>query len=311
MNLPIYYDYANAIQSTVNPTAVRAKDNACFNYYMRYLLKRAISLFKWNIPEDWDKDYFLYVLYSAGFVGIVRTEQFGIIPQGCTLSGYDVFYRPRRILVVNPVFDASEKREYDLRGDSPDACLIKLQPDYCGVLDICSMYATRLAYIHEALYMNLINSKLAYVFLTDNKATAETFKKIFDEIQKGNPATVAGNKLKGEDGKPLWDLFTNNLKQNYIATDLIDNMRAVLNDFDSFIGIPSANTTKRERLVTDEVNANNVETETLIDLMEQTLNESIKQCNEIFNLSLSAKRRYTVEPEESNNEYKGNTSDNV
>lgn len=295
MNPPIWYDFANAWQTSVAPTAVHPKDNACYNYYFRYLLKRAISLFKWTLPETWDKDFFLYVLYCFGFVAVVDTKEFGVIPQAGTLSGYDVFFRPRRVLVVNPVFDAQEKREYDLRSDDPDAALIKLQPDYNGVMDICGMYAERLAYIHEALYMNLTNSKLSYVFMTDNKAAAETFKKTFDRIQRGEPAVVAGTKLKDADGKPLWEMFSQDLKQNYIATDLIDNMRAVLNDFDSFIGIPSANTTKRERLVTDEVNANNVETETLIDLIDQTIQDSVKHCNGLFGLDIRAERRYTME----------------
>lgn len=293
MNPPYFYDYANAWQTVRAPCAVQPKDNATFYYYFRYLLKRCISLFVWNVPETWDKDYFLYTLYMFGFVGIVDTNEFGVIPQYCTLSGYDVFYRPRKILVANPAFNASEKREYDLRGDTPDAALIKLQPDYSGVMDICGIYASKLAYAHEALYTNFINSKLAYVFLTDNKAAAETFKKIFDQIQRGDPAVVAGNKLKSPtDDKPLWELFNNNLKQNFIATDLLDNMRSIMNDFDSFIGIPSANVEKRERLVTDEVNANNVETETLIDLMDRTIHDGLEHCNDLFGLNVTCSRKF-------------------
>lgn len=293
--IPVFYDHANAWKSSVAPCAVQPSDNRVFNYYMRYLLKRAISLFKWTVPETWDLDFMLYTLYCNGVTAIIRTSQFGVIPQWGEPSGYDVFYRPTRVIVDNPVFSARDNKEYTLQGNNPDAVLIKLQPDYSSILDICGMYAFRLSYIHEALYMNLTNSKLAYVFLTDNKATAETFKKVFDQIQRGDPVAVAGNKLKGEDGKPLWDLFTNNLKQNYLAADLLDNMRAVLNDFDSFIGIPSANTTKKERLVSDEVNANNVETETLIDLMEQTINECLDKVNSVFGLSLSIERRYKDE----------------
>lgn len=308
--IPIYYDYANAWQSAKAPCAVQPHDNATFSYYLRYLLKRCISLFVWDIPKTWDKDYFLYILYMFGYAGIVKTEQFGIIPQYCTLSGYDVFYRPRKLLVSNPAFDANEKREYELRGNNPDAALIKLQPDYSGVMDICGMYASRLAYAHEALYMNLINSKLAYVFLTDNKASAETFKKIFDQIQRGDPAVIAGSKLKDPtDNKMLWELFTNNLKQNYIATDIIDNMRSIINEFDSFIGIPSANVDKRERLVEDEVNVNNVETETLIDLMDRTLHDSIEHCKELFDINISCSRKFKIKGDEKENET--NISNNI
>lgn len=287
--IPFYYDHANYAKATVRPTNIQPRDNAVNDYYTRYLLKRAMSVFKWNLPESWDKDYFLYVLYTLGFVAIIDTPQYGTIPQQCTLAGYDLFYRPNRALITNPNFTAKENRQYKL---GVDCELIKLQPDYTGLLDVCLLYASRLSYIHEALYMNLINSKLGYVFLTDSKAAAQTFKQLFDEIQRGEPATVAGSKLCGDDGKLNVDAFFNNLKQNYIATDLLNDMRAVLNDFCSMVGIPSANTQKRERLLTDEVNANNVETETLVDIMEDTLNKGIMKANSMFGLSMSVEKRY-------------------
>lgn len=290
--IPLYYDYANVAKATVTPTNIKPRDNAVVWYYTKYLLKRAMSVFKWTVPQTWDKDFFLYCLYCWGHVAIIDSPKYGVIPQPGTLGGYDIFYRPDKILINNPRFPQEENREYKLHDD---AVLIKLQPDYTGLLDVCSLYAIRLSYIHEALFMNLINSKMAYVFLTDNKSAAQTFKKLFDEVQCGEPAVVAGNKLRADDGTFLWDQFANNLKQNYIASDLLNDMRAVLNDFCSMVGIPSANTTKRERLITDEVNANNVETETLPDLMLETLQRGIEEAVQKYRIDLSVQKRYNAE----------------
>ena len=306
METPYFYDYANYVKATVKPSNIQPRDNAVNDYYTRYLLKRAMSVFEWDLPEEWDKDYFLYILYCWGFIGVIEAPEVGIICQQCTLAGRDIYYRPNRIIVTNPYLPKTVSNvEYNLH---KNAELIKLQPDYTGLLDVCMLYAARLSYIHEALYMNLINSKLAYVFITDNKSAAQTFKKLFDSIQTGEPAVVAGTKMTDADGKPNWEIFSNNLKNNYIATDLLNDMRAVLNDFCSFVGIPSANTQKRERLITDEVNANNVETETLIDLWETTLNACIDKVNAMFGTSISVRKRY---PQEGGAENEVDIMDNV
>lgn len=31
--------------------------------FQRYLMQKAISVFRWELPDTWDKDYFLYCLY--------------------------------------------------------------------------------------------------------------------------------------------------------------------------------------------------------------------------------------------------------
>lgn len=306
MDIPFYYDFANAARATVTPTMIQPKDNAVFQYYTRYLLKRAMSVFKWTMPKTWDKYYFLYVLYTWGYIGVISTPQFGVIPQQGALAGYDVFYRPNRILISNPNFNPDQNKQYRL---GIDAEIVKLQPDYTGLLDVCQLTAARLAYAHEALYMNLINSKLAEVFLTDDKSAAQTFKLIFDQIQRGEPAVVAGAKLTTAEGKPRWQQFENNLKQNYIATDIINDMRGILNDFDSMVGIPSANTQKRERLLQDEVNANNVETESLVDVMEDVMTICVDKVNAMFGVGLSFEKRYKqmTAPEEGRSDEDNNS----
>ena len=72
--------------------------------------------------------------------------------------------------------------------------------------------------------------------------------------------------------------------------------------FDTDIGIPNANTDKRERLISDEVNANNVETYSKCALWLEQLQESAAQAREMFGIDLSVDWRNPPEMEVSRNE---------
>ena len=97
------YDFINRYNSRIKPSTVHTNENATTWYFKRYLLQKILSVFEFKgIPETWSKDYFLYTLFILGFVSVFNTDKFGIIPQQCTLTGYDVFYRPTNCNIANP-----------------------------------------------------------------------------------------------------------------------------------------------------------------------------------------------------------------
>ena len=68
-----------------------------------------------------------------------------------------------------------------------------------------------------------------------------------------------------------------------------------MNEFDSFVGIPSnPESGKKERQIVDEVNANNVETDTLLDLFVNSLNIGFEEANAMYSLSLKAEKKYDM-----------------
>ena len=253
-----------------------------------------MSVFKWELPELWDKDYFLYTLYTWGFIAVLNTDKFGVIPQHCTLTGYNLFYAPKRITVTNPIMPETIERDID-----KDCVLLKLTPDYAGILDLIYFYASKMALASSALNVNLLNSKLAYLFTAKNKSVAESFKKMYDQIASGEPASIIDRNLLDPDGNKTWDFFSQNLQQNYIASDILTDMRKIEQQFDTDIGIPNANTDKRERLITDEVNANNVETATRCELWLEELKKGCEKVKAMFDVEISVDWR--VKPNESNN----------
>ena len=281
MNLPFYYDYKNARNSTINPSTVHVRDTGLQRYFARYLLQKTLSVFKWDMPKTWSQNYLLYTLYCWGYVAVINTDKFGVIPQQCTLGGFDVFYQPRFATVANPL----------LRGIlnpviGKQCELLRLQPDYGGVMDIVNFYADMLALSAETASTNLLNSKLAYVFASDGKAGAESFKKLYDQIASGEPAAYIDKNLYRDDGTPTWNFFNQNLKETYIAGDILNDMRLWEMKFDNEIGIPTTNTTKKERLITDEANSAIEESRTKAQLWLDELQESCRKINNMFGIRL-------------------------
>lgn len=284
--IPAYYDYINAANSQVNPSTVHCNNTALSNFFERYLLQRAISVFEWDTPEFWPKNYYQTLLYCWGYFAVVRTDKYGVIPQGCGLGGYNVFYQPMYAIITNPLIDSTLQPMIDV-----NCTLFRLQPNYCGIMDIVSYYANMMALASESIGANLVNSKLAYTFVSKNKSAAESFKKMYDQINGGNPAAFIDKDLLDDEGNPTWMLFNQNLKQTYITTDLLTDLREIRNMFDTEIGIPNANISKKERLIVDEANANNFETKCLADTWLEEIQKSAEKCNRMFGTNISVKWR--------------------
>lgn len=284
---PYMYDYINAEVSQHSPSTVHTKNTELQRFFARYLLQKAMSVFKWDLPETWDRDYFLYVLYGIGYIAVINTDKYGVIPQQCGLEGYNIFYQPKRALITNPLLKGL--RSLDI---GTQCTLIKLQPDYGSVMDLVGFYADMMALTAETAGVNLVNSRLSYVFFGKNKNTAESQKKLFDRVASGEPATFVDTALYDvQSGNPSWIPFQQNVGQNYIAGDALADLRKWEMMFDTDVGIPNANTDKKERLISDEVNANNVEVTSKADLWLDQLQKSFAQTSKMFDIKLGVEWR--------------------
>lgn len=273
---PFLCDYQTVSTSFKNPAGVVVTNSNLSRYFQRQLLQKAISVFKWNMPVNWAENYTLFSIYCLGYVAVVKTDKYGTIPQHCSLSGYDVFYRPNTAIISNPLI-----RHKPLT-IGKNCELIRLQPDYGGILDTVRMYADLMSLCVQAASVNLLNSKLSYVFFADNSAMAQSFKKLMDEIESGKPAVVADSKLKNNACGINMEMLQQNVKNNFITPELLVCLRNISNMFATEIGLPNANTDKKERLISDEVNANNVETSSKADMWLEQLKKDCVRVVEMF-----------------------------
>ena len=288
MNLPVNYEFINQYNAMRSPSTVHCRNTALVEYYTRYLFQKVISVFEFEgLPEEWADNYFKYVLFGYGVIAVIYTDKYGVICQDCGLSGFDVFYQPTRCIIANPHLPGL--KEFKIHENCE---IIKLQPDYGSVMDLVTTYADLMALALETTGANLLNSKLSYVFFAENKTAAESFKKLYDRVASGEPMAVIDKNLLLEDGTPAWQMFTQNVGQNYITDRLLNDMKTLEDQFNTVIGVPNANTQKRERMITDEVNANNVDTQCRVNLWLETMNKDISQVNKMFGTDIKVKYRY-------------------
>lgn len=284
-NAPFYYDYINTQNATITPSTIHVQNSLITRFFAKYLLQKAISIFKWEMPKTWDKSYFLYTLFTHGWIAIVKTNKYGVIPQQCTLYGFDIFYRPSHAIITNPLLQGKDSILQPRIGKQ--TTLLKLQPDYGNIMDLVNFYAGMLALSSETMTTNLINSKLAYIGFADNKADAETLKKMFDMVISGEPAIVLDKKGRKIDEQRNWDAFMQNIGQNFIVKELLECMNTLEKKFLTQIGIGNVNTDKKERMIVAEAESNNEETATMVEMWLEELQEKCEEASEMFGIELS------------------------
>ena len=287
LQIPVNYDYNNLYTAQFSPGTVHVRNTRLAAFFRRYLYEKLYSVFEFKLPEEWDITYFRWSLFTVGRLAVFHDDKFGDIFQHCTLGGRGLYYQPTRALIANPVIRDSLNLEI-----GTECALVKMQPDYCGADDIVSFYADMLALCAEAAGMNIVNSKLAYAFITQNKAGAESFKKLFDQIQEGNPAVFLDKDLLDEEGNMRWQTFNQDLQRNYIAGAILEDMAKWDARFNTEIGIPNVNIAKQSGVTESEVHANDTDVQSKAVLWTEEIRKGFDKANELFGLNLSVKYRY-------------------
>lgn len=289
------YDFINAYESRQQPSNIHLTNTMDYHMYFRYFLQKVTSsVIIDNFPADWEWDYFMNVLILAGNIGIVDTNQYGVIPQQCQPYGYNVFHHPTNIIVVNPAFKSSEKTDFTIGRDCE---VITLTPDWRGCGDIINAYAQRCALIWSDVDVAGACSKLGYVFAAKDKAVAETYKAMLDDIMSGKLGVVTGAKLFDENSNAMYQLFDNDVSKNFeIVTKGIDAVAALIQRFDEEIGLPTVQE-KKERLISSEVETRLPTIMSKIELWIDCINRSLKKVNSMFGYNMSARLRHGGEME--------------
>lgn len=303
--IPALYDYDTGYNGCRIST-IHARNTALSLFFDRYLLQQLFSVYEFDLPEGWDPDYFRYTLFVMGYTIVFNTDKFGVINNHGCIYGRNVYYRPTMAIVSNPLIRKPLNMEIN-----KDCALIKMAPDYRGAYDVVSTFSDLLAVIIESLGVNVINSKLSYVFAADNKGMAESMKNLYDNVAGGQPATVVGKNLFDADGNPRWLLFDQDVKNHFVGKELLECMQTVKAMFMSYIGINTVSFEKKERLTNQEVNANNEETQAICQVWLESMQESIDKVNDMFDLNIKVRLRKPQEVPNVSNTAISDTGRNV
>lgn len=272
---PLNYEGINLYEGTMSPTGTGQNDLTTA-YFWRCLYHRLMSVIEFSLPDGWNENYFKNVLYGIGFIGIIDSPEYGIIPQICAVSGYGLYLQPTKILVAQPLVRFEGRRGEDCE-------IIKLTPDWRGVIDIVDHYAYELATAYTSVNVSLVNSRLSFLAYGKNKQALETLKVIAEKLSAGEPTIFIDKALKSEDINGEEPLFTTAFDpaRNYITDKLLADMSTIINEFDREIGIPIVDD-KRERRIEAEVNALTSDAGCRLDVWRQCLTESIADVKAVF-----------------------------
>ena len=244
------------------------------------MLRLVFSAYEFTgVPDTWDYDYMLTHLFVDGMFTITDTEV-GVIPLRCGVTGVNYWDHPTEVQVAVPVLGSFRRKIGE------DCALVKLQYDFHGIMPLVQRYATNLAMCDSAIAVNLMNTKAAIIGQAEDAKQAQTLKKMFDEISAGKPFVVTRNGMVkiGE------SVIFNPVKQAFVADDVLLVKNKIMNEFLTRIGIDNANTDKRERLISDEVNANNEEADFSKNHWIKTVNEGLKEAGRLYGLNITFKQ---------------------
>ena len=276
-----YYDVLRELQS-IQPVQVEGQGNFSTLYYKERFLQRVLGAFEF---EDWpdtiNPDFVLPVLFLGGYIG-------GCDPGGgpvmlpCGFRERDYQYQPRILIFKNPVLGSFEKEI------GKDCVLIRLVPSCIGLDGMIRRYAEMCASADASLNVNLINSRTAYFAQAEDKAEAQGLKKVLDDLSRGVPA-VFWRKKKGLEN-PEMPFQHVPVKDSFIAKELVEVRRMILEDFDREIGFSMMS--KKERVLTAEVEENSAEIHNNIQAMLDSLTRGIDDFNSMFGTSIKVSYRY-------------------
>lgn len=215
------------------------------DYYDRLKLI-ALSLFEWEgLPDSCNARFLEKTLYSFGQALFVDDPELGFLTLKCTPSGDLNYYDEPLSYTANGVGYSKTFNK--------DECivirnnLLDRATDWTVVL-----FSSRLTEAQRTIDTNIVGQKTPYIVRCDNKDLL-TMKNIIKQ-KDDNEITIFGSKSLNIDAIKVFPTVS-----PFVADKIQEYKQQIWNEALTFFGINNdgGNTQKRERMITDEVNANN------------------------------------------------------
>lgn len=280
-----------------NPYKVTNHDNnMCFNgkhnnwwsaysnqavfidYYTR-LKEYAINMFKWhNLPPTVDERFLELCLFEYGYAVFFKNKDNGqLMALNSRIDGRLNVYRVPLYRTAYATNGFQQQLTID------DSVLIfnnyLRQPTTLTI----ELFAKRLYEVEQTIMVNMKSQKFTTIFKCPESQRL-TFKNIMMQWD-GNEPFIFGDK-----NLDINSIEVINAQSPYNIDKMDIHKNMVWNEAMTFLGIDNANTDKKERLVEDEVTANNGQVEASRYIMLNARHQACKQINEMFAEELQGKK---------------------
>ncbi len=255
------------------------------NYFYRLMLI-ARSLFKWNnlpngINEKWIERY----LFSEGSCVFYKDPKLGYMVAKIGNTGALNYYdEPTTIRPYATNYLYEDAKNDDQLMNNVDCVIIRNNDDCIPTYPMIQLYSADLTNIKRTIDTNIEGQKMPIIIKCTDKQKL-SLKQAIKQKQDNEPVIYGDKALNTDDISVL-------KTDTPIVFDKLQIQKTnVLNECLTFLGINNANTDKRERLVTNEVEANNEMIQINSDVMLETRKQACKEINKMFGLNISVERR--------------------
>lgn len=259
----------------------RLNDRVLTDYYLRLMLISR-ALFKWeNLPNGLDEKWIERYLFNEGACMFYKdpTKGFMVAQIGETgpLNYYDepTTIRP---YATNYIYEG------DTLTNNVNAVIIRNNDEMLPTAPTIQLYAYKLTNIERTIDTNILAQKIPTVVKCTDKQRL-SFKNAINQRNDNEPVIYADKGMNTE------DITTLDIKAPIVFDKLQIQKHAVWNECMTYLGINNANMDKRERLVDDEVQANNEQVQASEDIFLKARQKACEEINRIFGTNISVKRR--------------------
>ena len=259
-------------------------NNRTYTDYFYRLMLIARSLFKWEglpngIDEKWIEKYLFYegtcVFYKDPNLGFMVTKW---STEG-TLNAYD---EPTTIRPY--ATNTMELNNGELLDNNENCVIIRNNDDMIPTFPTIQLYSADLTNIKRTIDTNISVQKTPTVVTCTDKQKL-TFKQAIKQRDENEPV------IYGDKNIDINSINVLNTSAPIVFDKLQIQKNNIWNECMTFLGINNANTDKRERLVDDEVQANNQLIKANEDVMLKAREKACELINKMFGLNISVKRR--------------------
>lgn len=220
-------------------------------YYNKFKLF-ATSIFKWhNLPSTCDERVLENALFYYGAGALVNDKELGALSLNATPNGnLNLYGLPTKISAFgengfNRFYEVADKE-----GENGDAIYILNNKNQIPTLWIAQYYAFKIANVQEIIDTNTNAQRTPYI-VRANKKQELTIKNALNKMLTNEPYILINDSFKTDN----FGVF--NTKADFVADKLIQVRKDYENNFYTDLGINNINIFKKERLITDEAEANN------------------------------------------------------
>lgn len=258
-------------------------NNSTYQDYFDRLQILARSIFEWkNLPETCDSRFLEKSLFYYGKAIFIKDENLGFLNLNCVPSGKLNVYEL-------PVQYEAYSTGYSKRFDADKCVLIMNNCLMRPTLWSIQLFALRLYETERTIDVN-VKAQKTPVLLTCNNNQRLTLENLYLKYEGNQPFIFAD---KSQDLGSMVNCIKTDAP--YLADKLQDYKHEIWNECLTYLGINNANTDKKERLIVDEVTANDDLINLNLDTFLKYRKEACDNINKMFNLNVSVEIRQDIQ----------------